>query len=357
MPRLPTLASRLGTISMFATRTFRNRRLARRLFAAAMLLAIAPYQGFALADQGPGRTESDDSIQARLVEPRGWSLVQAVLETNGASKARSRQSGNEFRDFADQLLDSGQVCGDEIQQAQAIHRFVHARILRGKYETSGNDLAAALAGGPFNCVTSSVLFLALAADFDLKAQAVAVPGHVWCRVASPRGPFDVETTCRRWFELAAREPANVTAELKQFMAERDRRSTRARTLDQPALMAIFHYNQGVRLLKDGQYSAAVTANLRALELDPRCGPAYDNLLATINNWSLSLAVQGERELGLDLVEMGLALAGDYEPFRVNQRYLSRSQSVANRAHEISAKHVFSPRSNEIQGPVLTRPGL
>ena len=334
---------------MFAKRTLQNRRLARRLFAAAMLLAVVRCQEFALADQGPGRTEPDHSTQAKEVEPRGWSLVRAVLQAGGVSAAQSRQSGNEFRSFADQLRESGQVGGDEIQQARAIHRFVHGQILRGKYEKSGSDLAAALAGGPFNCAAAS--------DFDLKARAVAVPGHVWCRVASHQQPFDVETTCRNWFELVARDPADVTAELKQFLAERDRRSTRARTLDQPALIAIFHYNQGVRLLKDRQYSAAVTANLRALELDPRCVPAYDNLLATINNWSLSLAVQGERELGLDLVEMGLALAGDYEPFRVNYRYLSRPQAVADRAQESSREHVFSPHSGGIQGRVLTMPGL
>jgi hypothetical protein len=249
--------------------------------------------------------------------------VRAVLHACGASAARSRQSGNEYRALADELRASSQACGDERQRAQAIHRFVHARILRGGYDASSSDVARVLAGGPFNCATASVVFLALAADFDLEAQAVAVPGHVWCRVAISGRPFDVETTCRNWFDLAARESAHLTVEEKQFMAEHVRRSTRARTLDQQALIAIFHYNLGVRLLKDRQYSAAATANLRSLQLDPQCVPAYDNLLATINNWSLSLAAQGERELGLDLLAMGLTLAGDYGPFRANYRYLSR----------------------------------
>ncbi|MBI3836719.1 MAG: hypothetical protein HY288_02130 [Planctomycetia bacterium] len=317
------------------------------IVALATLLAFAPLYGFAL-DERPGRTERDHAARTKGVDPRGLRLVQAVLDAGDVSAARSQQAEFQFRAFARQLHESEQVFGAERRRAQTIHRFVHERILEGKYETSGSDLANVLAGGPFNCATASVLFLALAADYNLEGHAVAVPGHVWCRVASRRGSFDVETTCRHWFELTSREPAAVTAELTQFMVEHDRRSTSARVLDQHALIAVFHYNRGVRLLKEQQFSAAAAANLKALKLDPRCAPAYDNLLATINNWSLAIAVRGERELGLELLEAGLTLAGDYESFRCNYRYLSQQQgacgdplAIGERGPKRSSKHVFS----------------
>ena len=301
-----------------------------------MMSALAPRRGFAL-DSRPGQTERDRQAATNIAEPRGSKLVRAVLRAGGNSAAEPRQAECDFRSFAGQLRESGDVFGDERQRAEAIHRFVHEQILRGNYETSANDLGVTLAGGPFNCATASVLFLALAADFDLDARAVVVPGHVWCRVTDPRGTFDVETTCRGWFEVAASERANMPSEMTQFMAEHQRRASIARVLDRPGLVAIFHYNRGVRYLKEQQFSAAATANLQALELDPRCAPAYDNLLATINNWSLALALQGERELGLGLLAAGLALAADYEPFRGNYRYLSRQRAAAGEASESGEK--------------------
>ncbi len=318
-----------------------------------ILFALAPHRRSACVDQLSSPCKTYHAARAQGACPRGLGLVQDVLQAGGVSAARSRQAGLEFRVFANQLSEAGHVCGSERQQAQSIHRFVHERILQGKYETSANDIAAVLAGGSFNCLTASVLFLALAADFDLEAQAVAVPGHVWCRVASPGRPIDVETTCPHWFELAVREPVKATAELEQFMAEHNRRSAVARVLDRQALIATVHYNRGVRFLKEQQFSAAAAANLRALEIDPRCAPAYDNLLATINNWSVALAARGERELGLDLLAIGLAWAGDYEPFRSNYRYFSQRQAagseppaIGDRVPKSSAKRVLPPSSIE-----------
>jgi hypothetical protein len=243
------------------------------------------------------------------------------LQSNNEPCDGVRRSERSFREFCTELRASGNVFGNPRQQAQAIHKFIHARILRGRYETGGSNLAAALAGGPFNCATASVLFLAIAADFDLDAHAVAVPGHVWCRVVTAGSSFDVETTCRNWFEFAAGERVEDDP-ASPFMAEHARRSASARELDEHALIAVFHYNRGVRLLREERFPEATFANLRALTLDPRCTSAHDNLLATINNWSLALARQGNRPLGLALLATAMALAKDYQPFRVNYRYLS-----------------------------------
>jgi hypothetical protein len=291
------------------------------LAALALLLAPPPHGALATTDRGPISAAIGKAANEQNTGRCGMSLVRAVLQTNGESEIERRRSEDAFLAFSRQLRESGKVAGTPRRQARAIHEFAHQHILRGKYETGGSDLAAALAGGPFNCATASVLFLALAADFGLDAHAVAVPGHVWCRVIASGPSFDVETTCRNWFELPVGERA-ASKETKQFMADHELRSAGARDLDQRALIAVFHYNQGVRLLNEQQFSAAAVANLRALAFDPRCRPAYDNLLATINNWSLALALQGNQPLGLNLLETGMVLAKDYEPFRVNYRFLS-----------------------------------
>ena len=81
----------------------------------------------------------------------------------------------------------------------------------------------------------------------------------------------------------------------------------------------------MRLLKDEKFLAAVSANLAALQLDPHCEPAYDNLLATINDWALALAGRGERGTGRNLLSAGIWLVPDYQPFRINYRFLAAKQ--------------------------------
>jgi hypothetical protein len=176
------------------------------------------------------------------------------------------------------------VTGDPIAKARAIHSYIHDQILKGKYQPSASDVAMVLAGGDYNCASISALFLTFAEAFDVDACAASVVGHVWCRVRTDDGAFDIETTCRDWFALAAARADFTPAEhARQSQAWQDhrRRVAQARELDQSAFVAVFHYNRGVQLLRQGEFAAAAAANLHALELDWQCEPAYGNLWAAL----------------------------------------------------------------------------
>src|SRR5580704_16223468 len=97
------MASSLGTFPMPAKKAFSFRQRGLRRTAATMLLAVASCGGPALADQRPHRTDPGDSTRVQEPDSPGGSLVRAVLQACGASAARSRQSGNEYRAFADEL--------------------------------------------------------------------------------------------------------------------------------------------------------------------------------------------------------------------------------------------------------------
>jgi hypothetical protein len=285
-----------------------------------------------IEDARPG--ESPDWVVANATPcaaaPAGdaSALVRQVLGAGGTPEAQLERYENQFHRLADALRASGQVVGGERQKARAIHAFMHRRILRGAYETSGSDLAATLDGGAFNCATASAVFLALAAELDLDAWAVSAPGHVWCRVATSAGPLDVETTCGDWFDILARDASGASGRVAKTVADQQRRGASARVLDERAFLAVFHYNRGVQLLRQGRFHAAARANLTALTLDPQCQQAHDNLLATINNWSVALAAAGQGDLGQRLLAQGLALAPGYRPFHVNQRFISTRKNAS-----------------------------
>jgi len=262
----------------------RRRYLLWLSFALAICALTATSQ--AVASDAPVKTSGDQLI----------CQVLAACGTTDRETTRARERFAEFRrqlelsDLAGVSVGSpvGSAVGGSAQRrARLIHEFIHAEILRGKFDPAGSDLAAALAGGPFNCASVSALFLALAADLGVKAQAVSVTGHVWCRVTAEEYAFDVETTARQWFTIARQNAAGGLGASGTAWQEHLRRSRAGRELDETAFLAIFHFNRGVSLLRSGRLGDAALANLRAISLDIRCRPAWENLWSAAHGWSRS----------------------------------------------------------------------
>ncbi len=256
---------------------------------------------------------------AALARAEEFTLREA-LQTEGLSEAAWEPHLTRFEFFSQELraaLDAAASPRSVFGQAQVVHEFLHCRVLRGDYNERASSVADALAGGSFNC-------------------AAAVPGHVWCRVESDRQTLDIEATSPIWFELLASE-TDARPEAAQRLRAHRQRMAEGRRLDDCGLLAILYYNRGVRALRSGAYAEAAGANLRALALDPQCQGARENLLGTINNWSLALAADGHRQSGHALLSAGLACAPDYAPFQANARFLQQSPAAGSVQDE-AARH-------------------
>ena len=234
--------------------------------------------------------------EQRTAKSSGDQLICQVLAACGTTDRETARAANVLQSFAagsswaisPHPVGSpvGSAVGDSAQRrARLIHEFIHTAILRGKFDPAGSDLAVTLAGGPFNCASVSALFLALAADLGVEAQAVSVTGHVWCRVTAEDYAFDVETTARQWFTIARQNAAGGPGAASTAWQEHLRRSRAGRVLDQTSFLAIFHFNRGVSLLRSGRLGDAAVANLRAIALDFRCRPAWENLWSAVLGWS------------------------------------------------------------------------
>jgi hypothetical protein len=179
--------------------------------------------------------------------------------------------------LAAELRGSLPASGDQ-ERAQAIHAFLHERILGGRYEPSASNLGSALDGGPFNCVSATALYTMLAARCGVDAWAMSVPGHVWCRVSGTPA-IDIESTSRNWFAIQAKYQGIPTSRVSAAMAKHRRRTIVGRQLSEALLLAVLHYNRGVALIEKGLLPAAAWQNLQAVALDPACRPARENLAA------------------------------------------------------------------------------
>lgn len=276
-------------------------------------------------------------------------LLDAALIAGGNADPRTIDAyRRRFDHWIAELQVSGRVVGTERDRARAVFEHLHTRILIGGFRETSTSLVEAFEYGRFNCLSSVILFRALAERFDLKVHGVEVPGHAFAVVeASGNGgaaePFVVQTTCRDWFAAAGdtelqrnllRRTIGASAADTAAQAKRERR------LSDVGLLSVVYYNRGVDLLEDGNHEAAITANRTALKLDQANDAARANLLAGLNNWSLELGRRGDFAQALRTLETGLQFAPEYGLFHENlvalyQQRLAGSTSLRDAGPDLA----------------------
>ncbi|NUQ65923.1 MAG: tetratricopeptide repeat protein [Pirellulales bacterium] len=248
------------------------------------------------------------------------SLLAAALVASGVED-RGRMDGYIARvaGLAGELRDSMAVTGTVRQEAQAVLEFLHRRVLHGGYQIDCTDLRIALDEGRFNCVSASVLFNCIAEQFGLQVQGLEVPGHAMSRLVLPEGVLDVETTCPSWFRLLDDPKKQAALVAKTLGIPRGGSETPAerRVVSAVELVATIYYNRGVDLLGQRGFAEAVSANAKALRLDPFSGTAHGNLLASLNNWAIAMGSERRYAEAVEILERGLTLDAAYPTFKTN----------------------------------------
>jgi hypothetical protein len=105
------------------------------------------------------------------------SLVVAALIASGTTGPMLYRLQARFESLANEFTQSLEPRMPALERASVLRKFLHTRIL-SHYRTDASDLAVTLETGDFNCVTASVLFVALAQRVGITAYAVQLPEHV-----------------------------------------------------------------------------------------------------------------------------------------------------------------------------------
>jgi tetratricopeptide (TPR) repeat protein len=247
-------------------------------------------------------------------------LIAAALVASGVDSANDRDGYlRRFEHWVAELKVSGRVTGTPRDRAAAIHEFLHERAFRGGFRDTSTSLVETFEHGRFNCISSVILFLAVAERFALPAHGVEVPAHAYAVVDADAGPIVVQTTCRAWFaaEDAALQEVLLRRTLGDAAGTAAAERTTGRRLNDVGLLAVVYYNRGVDQLEAGHFAEAAAANRTAIRLDSSNSAARANLLATINNWSLDLGRRGQLNAAVRLLEEGLSVAPEYGLFHEN----------------------------------------
>ena len=305
----------------------RHPAIHRHLVDAFIALGIVAWAAFTAAGQAVAWTpEVDDLIlpylapsdapQARQGEREMVSLArQGRLDAAGLAEASLLVEGSEgaarIGDLREKLAQwsaelAKDSAGDSRAKAERILQFLHRQVLKGGYEANTSSLIATLKDGRYNCVSASLLFLALAEKQGLSVSGVQRPGHVFCRVFSNEEWLDVETTCAK---------CGVPAHRGEVSG--------ARSVSAAEFLAKCYYNLGMIHLQARRFRNAIACCALAWQLDPQDDRARDNLLASLNNGALQRCEMGDFAGAESLLARARRISASYGPLVANEAYLAR----------------------------------
>ena len=258
------------------------------------------------------------------------SLLEAALIAAGCDQRHRGETIRRWTALCDEFAVANQFSAarDTVQVDQPASErcraaralaLLHRRVLTGRYGKPFTDPATTIGQGNFNCVSATILFHCLARRCGLQVVAVESPAHVHSRILAGGASFDVQTTAPDGLSPgragAGRQGSSFGVRLPVAT------DTPPRVLSDVQLVAMVFYNRGVEMLRREQFPAAVAANEISRRLDPQSETARGNLLAALNNWSVTLCRAGQFERSLQMLLRGLAIDPRHESLLENDLYL------------------------------------
>ena len=210
---------------------------------------------------------------------------------------------------------------------------LHQQLLVGRYDAKTTDIQTTIDRGDFNCVSATILLVALARSQQVELEVISLKGHVLARLKHDPAVL-LETTIKPQSQLISlpmtlASRGDASAGKSGLVAGESNAAEEAetklwRTLTDDQLIAKIHYNQAIMHLADGRYERALESLKISRQLDPDDQDALENQLATFNNWGLQLVREGEFETSLTRIHEGLAIAPRYTPLLANELHVIRA---------------------------------
>jgi tetratricopeptide (TPR) repeat protein len=281
----------------------------------------------------------DDAADGTLDD---FSLLQASLVASGVTNQQEiDRYCSEYDSRIQGILNSRSDSGD-VEARERIYRFLYNEFLSGDYHSTCTEVDRAFDDGDYNCVTATVLYHCLCATQGLSPVAVATNTHVRSRFLDG-SVFDVETTCRDWFEVVRRDPNKQRFRTQQQVT---------RQLTDIELLAKIYYNRAVSLLEAKSFSQAITLLETSQQLDPADKPTRENLAAAFNNWALAECHAGHFEHAVDLIREGNEQYPEFKPYASNDVHIHQRWVVA-----LCAEYRFEAAMQALQLAHMRRPDV
>lgn len=275
-----------------------------------LALAFSLHAAIAQAEhiRQPGLPQSTATID------HGHDLLELALRASGISgQAQLERHRARFERSVGRLQQQARHSRSPRDQAAGILHVLHSEHLTGTFDPRCGSLVETLDQGRFNCVTASLLYVALAERIGLSTTVLHASGHVRVRV-NAENPFELEPTAADWFR---RSDARLLAW-----------QSPPRELSSVALVGKLHYNQAVQALERHDFAGAIKALERSLLCDPADADARHNLLAALNNGAIAACDAKRFSDARQLLKRARNIDPTYQTLAANELHLLGKWTVA-----------------------------
>ena len=288
-------------------------------------------------------TEQSLLVDAADGSLNDFSLLEGALIASGVTDLEKVEHYcSEFANRIEAMATATSDGSNVITDSERIYRFLHSEFLTGKYHSTCTEIDRTLDDGDYNCVTATILYHCICHVYGLSPVAVATNTHVRSRLLGDQ-TFDVETTCREWFDVARRDPRSLA-----FRSEHQV----TRGLSDVELLAKIYYNRGVSLLETKAFGRAIALLRISQSLDPADEPTRENIAAGMNNWALAESDDGNFERAVELLQDGWKQYPEFAPFAANDVHIHQRWGVA-----LCEQRRFAEAMQALQAAHVRRPDV
>ncbi len=204
------------------------------------------------------------------------------------------------------------ITGDIASDGEAILQWMHDAVLK-RYVESQTRLDVLLDNGTYNCVSSAVLYMILAAAQDVPVHGVQTSDHAFCRVpleSDPEGGFDVETTIPYGFDPGRRHDAVDTFSGRTGFVYVPPGNYRRRTeIGEKDMIALIYQNRLAALQRSGKWIEAVGIARDRWQL-AGSEASRNDFITALNNYSAEMNRRKAQVEGLNLLSEAQSILDD-----------------------------------------------
>ena len=160
----------------------------------------------------------------------------------------------------------------EADRAESILTLMYERVLT-QYVADQTNIATMFAAGTYNCVSSSVLYFALAKAAGLAVAGQETPDHAFCTVTVDGKRIDVETTNPGGFNPGVRKVVEQTADTTRYFVVPKKYYANRREVGERKFVSLVGRNLVAAMNEKNDYARGVPLSAARLAFTQQAGEA------------------------------------------------------------------------------------
>lgn len=136
-------------------------------------------------------SETNSNLQTKNLSDT--ELIHSAMEFSECSPEEEKQILEKYNSIKTRVMKLAETESSEEKLGEQILLLMYENILN-QYKRNETTMQAAFLNGTYNCVSASVIFMALAKAANLNTTGQITPNHAFCTLKTENKTIDVETT-------------------------------------------------------------------------------------------------------------------------------------------------------------------